>query len=129
MYEKAINNKISDFLLVIRDYFRKNRAKGDEIISKPSFGLLTVATIKSLLKLVDRETYVIHTKEPIDTNAFKVYVPKVIDDETFEVDLHKDENLHDFIDKLSKINVTVTDIRPKGNRIEKLYLNILGEQL
>ncbi len=84
-------------------------------------------SVKDLLKLVERETYVIHTNKSTQAKTLEKYSPKIIDPETFEIDLHKDENLHDFINELSKINVTVTDIRPKGNRIEKLYLSILDQ--
>lgn len=82
--------------------------------------------VRNLVKLVERETYIIHVKNIDSLDAIKEYNPVFIDQETFEVDLHKNENLHKFITHLNKINLTVTDIRPKGNRIEKLFLNILN---
>lgn len=83
-------------------------------------------TVKNLVKLVEKESYIIHVKKIDSVEQIKSYNPKIIDQETFEVDLNKNENLHDFIDQLSKAGLIVTDIRPKGNRIEKLFLNILN---
>ena len=55
----------------------------------------------------------------------KGYNPVVIDENTFEVDLSKEERLNEFIAYLAQLGMVVTDFRPKGNRIEKLFLNIL----
>ena len=56
----------------------------------------------------------------------KSYKPVIIDENTFEVDLSKEERLNEFIAYLSQLGMVVTDFRPKGNRIEKLFLSILS---
>ena len=56
------------------------------------------------------------------------YNPVVIDENTFEVDLSKEERLNEFIAYLARLDMVVTDFRPKGNRIEKLFLNILNSE-
>ena len=62
----------------------------------------------------------------ISLEKLKSYTAVKIDDNTFEVELSKEERLNDFIGYLSQLGMTVTDFRPKGNRIEKLFLNILN---
>jgi ABC-2 type transport system ATP-binding protein len=81
--------------------------------------------VKNLVKLVTRETYVVHVDAIHSLEKLKGYKPVVIDETTFEVDLSKEERLNEFILYLSQLGMKVTDFRPKGNRIEKLFLSIL----
>ena len=84
-------------------------------------------TVKSLTQLVDKETYVVMVKEIPALEGIKVFTPKVIDENTFEVELSRQETLNDFVMKLTSLGMVVTDIRPKGYRLEKLFLNLLHE--
>jgi ABC-2 type transport system ATP-binding protein len=81
--------------------------------------------VKNLVKLVTRETYIVHVDAVSNLAQLRGYHPVVIDENTFEVDLGKEERLNEFIGSLSQLGMIVTDFRPKGNRIEKLYLNII----
>lgn len=81
--------------------------------------------VKNLVKMVERETYTVHVDGIRSLEMLKGNNPVVIDDTTFEVELSKEERLNDFIAFLTKLGMVVTDFRPKGNRIEKLFLNIL----
>ena len=81
--------------------------------------------VKNLVRLVTKETYTVHVDKVKGIESLSGYAPAVIDENTFEVDLKKEEKLNDFIVKLTKLGMEVTDFRPKGNRIEKLFLNIL----
>ncbi|VAX35966.1 Uncharacterized ABC transporter ATP-binding protein YadG [hydrothermal vent metagenome] len=84
--------------------------------------------VKNLVKMVERETYVLHVAKVKNLEALKDYDVSFIDDNTFEVDLHKQEDLHKFIERVQKSGMIITDIRPKGNRMEKLFLNVLKEE-
>ncbi len=81
--------------------------------------------VSHLVKLLDNETYVITVRVVKSMAALAHYEPKVIDEHTFEVELNNTESLNDLILRVSEVGMTVTDIRPKGNRLEKLFLNIL----
>jgi ABC-2 type transport system ATP-binding protein len=82
--------------------------------------------VKELVKLVAKETYIVHVEEIRFLEKLRGYHPVVIDENTFEVDLSKEERLNEFIAYLSELGMVVTDFRAKGNRIEKLFLNILN---
>ena len=83
--------------------------------------------VKNLLGLVEQETYVVHVEKITSLESLKDCRPVAIDETTFEVDLSKKNKLNDFISRLSPLGMIVTDIRPKGNRLEKLFLSILKE--
>jgi len=85
--------------------------------------------VKNLVKLVEKETYTIHVDKICAFEKLKEYNPVAIDEYTFDVELSKEERLNEFIVYLTKLGMAVTDIRPKGNRIEKLFLNILNSDV
>jgi len=84
--------------------------------------------VRNLVKLVARETYIVHVDAICALEKLKGYDPVVIDENTFEVDLSKEERLNEFITYLAQLGMVVTDFRPKGNRIEKLFLSILNSE-
>jgi len=81
--------------------------------------------VKNLVKLVAKETYIVHVDTICSLEKIKGYNPVALDENTFEVDLSKEERLNEFIAHLAQLGMVVTDFRPKGNRIEKLFLNVL----
>ena len=83
--------------------------------------------VKNLIMLLEQETYVVHVKEIRPVEKLKEFNPRVIDENTLELELNKKEALNDVIVKISSAGMTVVDMRPKGNRLEKLYLSILKE--
>ena len=96
------------------------------IIDSPSNNVVDYK--RYLVKLLDNETYVITVRVVKSMEALAHYEPKVMDEHTFEVELNNTESLNDLILRVAEVGMTVTDIRPKGNRLEKLFLNILKEK-
>jgi len=84
-------------------------------------------SIKELLSSLEQETYVVHIQEPHPLNHLQKYHPRVIDDITFEVVIQSKDTLNHFIAQLTQENMIVTDIRPKGQRLERLFLSLLKE--
>lgn len=85
-------------------------------------------TVKNLIHLVDKETFVLHVEKLSGLDKLKVYNPRHIDENTFEVEITKKDHMNAFIKDLGKTDMDVIDIRPKGNRIEKLFLSILQQK-
>lgn len=89
--------------------------------------IFSMDSVKNLLRLIDEETYVVHVEQLKNLNRLKAFNPKIVDDTTLEVDLLKEQKLNDFINTLTQDGMVLTDIRPKGNRLEKLFLKILKQ--
>lgn len=83
--------------------------------------------VRNLVKLLDKETYVVTVQEIHGLEKIKEFNPTVVDHNTFEVELNHKEDLHDFILQLTEAPMVLVDLRPKGHRLEKLFLNILQE--
>jgi len=84
-------------------------------------------SVKNLMRIIEKETYLITVKEIKSLSQIKGFKPIMIDQHTIEVDVDKNQTLNDFIAQLSNFRIVVTDIRPKGFRLEKLFLNLLKE--
>ena len=91
--------------------------KHGEIIAKDQ--------VKNLVRLIEEETYVVHVDRPTSLEKLNSFRPVKIDDTTFEIELNKTEKLSDFIAQLTKSEINIVDLRPKGNRLEKLFLKLL----
>ena len=84
--------------------------------------------VTRLVQILDKVTYVITVNNMESLDTIQHFHPVIIDGNTFEVDINKKELLNDFIIQLSDIGIHVIDIRPKENRLEKLFLTILKQQ-
>lgn len=120
-YLKKLNEGDGVTILLTTHYLEeveqmcKNAAiiKTGEIIKKD--------TVKNLLNSVEKETYLIDTKNPVTKSKFTI-----VDQNTLEVVLKKGMSLNNVISQLSAEGVEVAGIRPRGNRLEDLFLNTLN---
>jgi ABC-2 type transport system ATP-binding protein len=82
--------------------------------------------VKKLIGLVEKETYVIHVDKIKALESFNNYKPKAVDETTFEVELNNGK-MNEFLNEVMRSGMLVHDVRPKGNRMEKLFLKILKQ--
>ena len=87
--------------------------------------IISLDSVRNLNKLITQETYVIAVKKVESLAGLEAYKPMVIDEHTLEVDLNRDEQLNDLLIKLIKNGFDITDVHPKGQRLEKLFLSLL----
>lgn len=83
-------------------------------------------TVKSLLRTLDSERYVLDIDEIKTPPTIKDFKLDLIDSHTIEVEINKKQNINDLLAELSTKKINVVGIRPKGNRLEELFLNILS---
>ncbi|HLF18681.1 MAG TPA: ABC transporter ATP-binding protein [Candidatus Omnitrophota bacterium] len=81
--------------------------------------------VSQLLKLLDVETYVVHAEEIKSIEKLSEYNAKIVDVNVFEVDLDKKRRLGEFVHKVNALGMVIHDLRPKGNRMDKLFLELL----
>ncbi|HLG25641.1 MAG TPA: ABC transporter ATP-binding protein [Candidatus Gracilibacteria bacterium] len=84
--------------------------------------------VKSLIGAIDKQTYVVTVSKLVNggTNGtISGYDFTVVDENTVEVDLGVHQSVNDLVHLLNEQGIQVQDLRPKGNRLEQLFLNIL----
>lgn len=84
--------------------------------------------MRSLLKKLDTETFVLYLREPVETlPVLAEFSLRQIDDMTCEVELHHHQSLSDLFSMLAKENIAVARMRNKVNRLEELFMRLVGE--
>lgn len=82
-------------------------------------------SVKNLVRSLEKQTYIL-TVDSVgsrkDVGGFDV---RFVDEITMEADLASAQTMSAFIHALHEHGYVVRDIRPKGNRLEQLFLNIL----
>jgi ABC-2 type transport system ATP-binding protein len=82
-------------------------------------------TVRNLLNSLDQETYQVE----VDDSSKLTDLPKGIsriDDNTFEAIIQKGQGLNSIVSLLDQSKIQVLGIRPKGNRLEELFLSVIG---
>jgi ABC-2 type transport system ATP-binding protein len=85
-------------------------------------------SMKGLLAQLDGETFVLDLTPYQDKIELEDISYRVIDDHTLEIDLQKKQSLNSVFDQLSKQGVEVLSMRNKSNRLEALFVNLIGNK-
>ena len=85
------------------------------------------SSMKSLLKTLNSETFVLYLKQDIDTlpainGPFQL---RRIDEHTIEADVPKDETLNDLVLQLDAAGIRIDSMRNKVNRLEELFVSLI----
>ncbi|MBD1583417.1 ABC transporter ATP-binding protein [Pseudoalteromonas sp. S16_S37] len=84
-------------------------------------------TIKALLAKLDKETFVLDLKAPIQPVNLQGYQFKMVDDHTLEVEVAKSQGLNEVFTQLTTQGNTVLSMRNKANRLEELFVGLLEQ--
>ena len=82
--------------------------------------------MKSLIKHLDKETFILDLKEPLHSkNDFNGPILNLIDSTTLEVKLNRADTLNDLFALLTARGIEVCSMRNKANRLEELFLDLV----
>lgn len=82
-------------------------------------------SVRNLLNSLDQETYQVEVDDSSKIKGLPKGISK-LDDHTFEAIIQKGQGLNSIVSLLDQSKIQVLGIRPKGNRLEELFLNIIG---
>lgn len=89
---------------------------------------LTIASteLKTLLLKLHVESFLLNTRQSIQQaptiSGFNI---QLVDDTTLQVEVSKDQNLHDLFMQLSNQKIDIVSLRNKSNRLEELFLRLV----
>ena len=85
-------------------------------------------SVRSLLKTLNKETFILDTREPVSCCP-KVagYETTVVDEHCLEVEVDKGQSLNELFAGLSAIDIHVVSMRNKANRLEELFVNLVNQ--
>ncbi len=84
-------------------------------------------SMKALLGTLQMETFVLDLEKPIDhAPDIKTHCLRLIDDTTLEAEIPKSQSINFVFNELSKLGINVMSMRNKANRLEQLFVNLIG---
>lgn len=87
--------------------------------------LLRNSSMSELLATLETEHVILHIKEPVEKKPDMGDLDlELIDPNTLEVTITKEQDIGDVITKVTAYGITVTRIQNKRNRLEELFLNL-----
>ncbi|MDB2355753.1 MAG: ABC transporter ATP-binding protein [Pseudoalteromonas sp.] len=84
-------------------------------------------TIKALLAKLDKETFILDLKQPVQPVSLEGYQFSMVDDHTIEVEVAKSQGLNAVFSALTEQGNTVLSMRNKANRLEELFVGLLEQ--
>lgn len=84
-------------------------------------------TIKALLAKLDKETFVLDLKTPVQPMDINGYAFTLTDEHTLEVEVKKSQSLNEVFGQLTAQGNTVLSMRNKANRLEELFVGLLEQ--
>lgn len=82
--------------------------------------------MKSLLAKLDVETFVLDLKHNDAAPQLSSFCYRLLDEHTLEVDVKKSQRINDVFFQLTEQNIDVLSMRNKSNRLEELFVSLVG---
>lgn len=90
--------------------------------------IIESASMKSLINRLNAQTLVLDLAESLDNMAFlQSFHPRVLDANTIEVEVFKDQSINELFNALSSHHIRVIGMRNKTNRLEELFVRLIAE--
>lgn len=90
--------------------------------------IVAEGTVKELLASADSETFTLNLGKTVDETLLKqlaMYQPQRIDQDTLEITASKKHTLGHAVSTFEGHGVPVLSMRPKGNRLEELFISLV----
>jgi ABC-2 type transport system ATP-binding protein len=84
-------------------------------------------SVKNLTSSLSQETYILDVDQVPAKLELKDFEVKKIDATTLEIVVKKSQTINQLFEALAVFSIKIQDIRPKGNRLESLFLSILKD--
>ncbi|BBM02767.1 ABC transporter ATP-binding protein [Microbulbifer sp. GL-2] len=86
-------------------------------------------SIKSLLKTLNRETFILDCSEYLDkAPGLQGFECGLLDNHSLEITVEKGQSLTEVFVELKSQGITVTSMRNRANRLEELFISMLSEE-
>jgi ABC-2 type transport system ATP-binding protein len=82
--------------------------------------------MSSLLRRLNTETFQLNLRDPIDAApALDGYPARLVDRQTLEIEVTKEQSLNDIFLRLSALGIEVLSMRNKVNRLEEIFMRLV----
>ncbi|MCA9374382.1 MAG: ABC transporter ATP-binding protein [Candidatus Gracilibacteria bacterium] len=120
-------NKSGVTILLTSHYLEEIEALCRNVAMIKKGEIVINGTVKEVLQSLDRQIYVVNVDKVKDIDELNTFKWKKIDDTTLEVEVDQKKTVNELVKILDTHKMLVQDIKPKSNRLEQLFLNLLNE--
>ena len=90
--------------------------------------LIENTSMRSLLRKIDTEIFVLDLEQPLNLLPQNIGLSiRLLDEYTVEVEIDRNQNVNFIYEQLSKNNIHVRSMRNKANRLEQLFIHLVGQ--
>jgi ABC-2 type transport system ATP-binding protein len=83
--------------------------------------------MSSLLQRMHTQSFVLTSNKPVNSiDGLAAYRPRLIDEQTLELNLDHDQNMNQMFADLGQVNIEISSLRNKQNRLEQLFIEMVG---
>lgn len=125
-----INKNENTTIILTTHYLEEAEMLANNVAIIDKGNILVNTSIKELLKTTSMQTYILDIDTEIDTEkAFMLdgFQTKIIDNTTIEVELLSTNTINTLVSTLEKRHIQVHSIKPKENKLESLFIRLVGE--
>jgi ABC-2 type transport system ATP-binding protein len=84
--------------------------------------------MKSLITRLSTQVMILDLEKPMPhLPALDIYNPRLMDETTLEIQLHKDQSLNHLFQELTQHNIIIKSIRNKTSRLEELFIDLIAD--
>ncbi|MGI9228968.1 MAG: ABC transporter ATP-binding protein [Gammaproteobacteria bacterium] len=123
---RKINNQGTTILLTTH-YLEEAEQLCKDIAIIDNGKIILNSSMKNVLAELHAETFVLDLTSPLSQlPALPTFALNLVDPRTLEVELDQHQNLNDLYQALSEQGITISSMRNKSNRLEELFIKLLG---